>query len=92
MVPPAVGVAGLGEMLDTAWPWWLFAWAWARTCWGTITNWPVSVRTRTMPGEENDKLFCTILLVVMLAHHHDKDAEILAHIVGGGKLQFFYFL
>lgn len=37
-----VGVEGLGEML-------FWAWAWARACWGTITSWPISVRTSTIP-------------------------------------------
>ena len=47
-VVPAVGVAGRGEMLFWAWAW---AWAWARACWGTMTSWPISVRTNTIPAQ-----------------------------------------
>lgn len=52
-VVPVVGVAGRGEMLFWAWAW---AWAWAKACWGTITNWPNSVRTRTIPEEEQGQV------------------------------------
>lgn len=53
MAAVAVGVAGLWLMLATVWPCCDLAWAWARTCWGTMTSWPVSVRTRTTPEEES---------------------------------------
>jgi len=47
-----VGVEGLGEML-------FWAWAWARACWGTITSWPISVRTSTIPQTHTASVILT---------------------------------
>lgn len=48
---PVVGVAGRGAMLFWAWAW-AWAWTWAKACWETMTIWPSSVRTNTIPEEQ----------------------------------------
>lgn len=45
-VVPLVGVDARGVMLFCAW---------ARACWGTMTSWPISVLTRTIPDTNTHK-------------------------------------
>lgn len=51
---PLVGTESRGEMLAGPCPCvctWACICAWARACWGTITSCPASVRTKTIPSE-----------------------------------------